>query len=196
MRPLRQSCRDLAGLLEVWRKGMPRGSVRAEVAVVLGAQVLKGGRPSTTLRARAEHAALLYGAGRVRRIIVTGGVGENPPSEAEVMADILRSRGVPGEAILLEREALSTWDSALLVAAMLRRIGVDGVLLVTDPLHCVRAVEAFKEAGVDAVAEPAYESPMWYRKWQRAGQLLREAAAIVWYRFHHGMGSRRDTPGP
>ncbi|MCL6439035.1 MAG: YdcF family protein [Rubrobacteraceae bacterium] len=195
MRALFQSLGDLIKLLEAYRNGPPSSPDGAEVAVVLGAQVVRGGRPSATLRARVEHAARLYASGRVRKIIVTGGVGENPPSEAEVMADILRSRGVPDEAILPEKEALSTWDSAWLVADMLHRMGTESVVLVTDPLHCVRAVEAFGEAGVRALAEPAYESPMWYRKWRRTGQLVREAGAIVWYRFHHRMGSRRP-PAP
>lgn len=191
----RQISEDLRELLRVYRGGsLPRISSRGaetpRVAVVLGAQVLPGGRPSGTLDARVRHAARLYAEGRVELLIPTGGLGERPPSEAEVMARILRAEGVPDAVMLLEDRALNTWDSALLVSKMARRLGIDGVLVVTDPLHCVRTVAAFEEAGLEAWPEPAYSSPMWRKRWSRAGQLAREMGALVWYRTRHGVGAR------
>jgi uncharacterized SAM-binding protein YcdF (DUF218 family) len=163
---------------------------RPRYAVVLGTQVLPGGRPSRPLDARVRHAARLFAAGRVDRIVVTGGVGQHPPSEAEVMARILREEGVPGEVVLLEAEAESTWDSARLVAALAAEEGVSEVLVVTDPLHCVRTAAAFRRAGLIAWAEPVYSSPMWRVPWLRRGQFLRESGALVWYRVRHGVGAR------
>ena len=162
------------------------GSVK--VAVVLGAQVLPGERASRTLEARVLHAARLYAEGRVALIIATGGLGEQPPSEAEIMARILLERGVPGEAILREDRALSTWESARLVAKIARGLGIEGVLAVTDPLHCVRTVAAFERAGLLVWAEPVYSSPMWRNKWKRRGQLVREIGALVWYGIRHRIG--------
>lgn len=189
--------RDLARLFRVFRhgwggEGVP--GVPPRVAVVLGAQVLPGGRASRVLEARVRYAARLYGAGEVDLLVVTGGMGEYPPSEAEVMMRILRREGVPEEAVVLEDEALSTWDSAWLVAGVMRRRGIFGVRVVTDPLHCVRTVEAFEEAGLPAVAEPVYDSPMWRGRLARRGQLAREAVAVVWYRARHGVGSRSVAP--
>lgn len=183
----------LCRLLGVYLGGerVPEGGEdRPRYAVVLGTQVLPGGRPSRTLDARVRHAARLHAAGRVDKILVTGGVGKHPPSEAEVMARVLRGEGVPAEAIRLEDEAESTWESARLVAPLLRGEGVAGVLAVTDPLHCVRAVAAFRKAGLIALAEPVYSSPMWRVPWLRRGQLLRESGALVWYRVRHGVGAR------
>lgn len=170
--------------------GVGDGGPRPSVGVVLGAQVLPGGRASKTLEARTLHAARLYAAGEVETIIVTGGVGEHPPSEAEVMRRMLRRADVPEEAIILEGEALSTWDSAWLVAGIASERGIEGVLAVTDPLHAVRTVGAFREAGVKAIAEPVYSSPMWRNRGMRLGQFLRETGAILWYRTRHGVGSR------
>src|SRR5215212_6189067 len=101
-----------------------------EVVVVLGTQVLSGGRPSGTLRARVQHAARLYAKGEVRLVVPTGGVGRHPPSEAEVAARILRGAGVPEEAILPEREARNTRESARLVAAMAKERGIRSVVVV------------------------------------------------------------------
>ena len=172
------------------RARIPAGEGRPRFAVVLGTQVLPGGKPSRTLDARVRHAARLYAEGVAERLLVTGGVGKHPPSEAEVMARILREEGVPAGAVLIEDEAESTWDSARLVAALAAAEGVSEVLVVTDPLHCVRTAAAFRRAGLIAWAEPVYSSPMWRVPWLRRGQFLREGGALVWYRVRHGVGAR------
>ena len=187
---LTRSLRELFGALRRGKLSDELTASEARVAVVLGAQVLRGGRPSRTLQSRALHAAELYAAGEVNCILPTGGLGEHGPTEAEVMARILRDAGVPEEAMLLEGEAASTWESAVRVECICREHGINGVRLVTDPLHCVRAVEAFRWVGVRAAAAPAYESPMWRIPMLRRGQLMREIGALVWYRVRHGVGSR------
>ena len=186
--------RLLRTLFEVYRGGrLPRmpdeGPGSARVAVVLGTQVHSDGRPSRTLEARVRHAARLYAEGGAGLLIPTGGLGQHPPSEAEVMADVLREEGVPEEAVAPEDRALSTWDSARLVAQMAEKLGVKSVVVVTDPLHCVRTVAAFRRAGLMAWAAPVYSSPMWRGKWLRRGQLLREIGALTWYRIRYGIGS-------
>ncbi len=184
--PLKELLKYLRELLRVYGGGSfsrTPGEGSVEVAVVLGAQVLPGERASRTLEARVRHAARLYAEGRVDLIIATGGLGEHPPSEAEIMARILLEHGVPEDAILREDRALSTWDSARLVAKMARGLGIEGVLVVTDPLHCVRTVAAFERAGLPAWGEPVYGSPMWRKKWNRRGQLVREIGALVWYKI-------------
>jgi len=185
---------ELGELLRVY-KGWPSTSVpgaaggRPRVAVVLGAQVLRGGRPSPTLEVRTRHAGELYGRGCADLLVPTGGEGEHPPGEAVVMAGILREMGVPETAILREDTAGSTWESAVRVAEIARRRGVGEVLVVTDPLHCVRTVASFGRVGLLAVAEPVYSSPMWRKQWSRRGQFVREIGALVWYRIRHGVGA-------
>ena len=165
------------------------GGDRPRVAVILGAQVLRGGRPSRTLEARTRHAGGLYVRGEIDLLIPTGGEGEHPPTEAGVMSGILREMGVPETAILREARAHSTWESAVEVAEIARRSGIGEVLVVTDPLHCVRGVAAFGRTGLLAVAEPVYSSPMWRKKWSRRGQFVRESGALVWYRMRYGVGT-------
>jgi uncharacterized SAM-binding protein YcdF (DUF218 family) len=180
-------------LVDVYRGGAPPPGDAPEeiqVAVVLGTEVLSGGRPSRTLAARVRHAAGLYERGRVRLIIATGGLGKHPPAEAEVMGRVLGEEGVPDHAVMLEDRALNTWDSARFVTGMAKKLGVSDVLVVTDPLHCVRTVAAFERAGLGAWAEPVYDSPMWRGSWARLGQFVRELGALVWYRIRFGVGTR------
>lgn len=183
--------RQLRALFDAYRGGRGMLEERSEssrVAVVLGTQVLPGGRASRTLEARVRHAARLYKEGGIRLLVPTGGLGEHPPSEAVVMARILREEGVPESDVLLEDRALNTWDSARLVAGVADKLGVESVVVVTDPLHCVRTVAAFRRAGLMASAEPVYSSPMWRGKWRRRGQLVREIGALAWYRMRYGVG--------
>ena len=156
----------------------------------MGAQVLRGGRPSPALEARVERAARLYSRGELELLIPTGGMGEYPPREAVLMTNILRREGVPKKAVLLEDEAVNTWDSAVRLAKIVDERGVGDVRVVTDPLHCVRTVWAFRESGLEAWAEPAYDNPMWRKPWSRRGQLVREAIALIWYRIRYRAGSR------
>ncbi len=184
---------DLVDVIRVYSGILPESAEsddRARVAVVLGAQVLKGGRPSPALEARTLHAARLYAEGEVALLVPTGGTGEHPPSEAEAMARILRREGAPDRDILLEDKALNTWESARLAAEILRPKGIEEVRVVTDPLHCTRAVAAFREVGLIARAEPVYSSPMWTKAGSRRDQFVREMGAIVWYGVRHGVGSR------
>jgi uncharacterized SAM-binding protein YcdF (DUF218 family) len=183
--------RQLRALFDVYRGGRCTLGERSEssrVAVVLGTQVLPGGRASGTLEARVRHAARLYKEGGIRLLVPTGGLGEHPPSEALVMARILREEGVPESDVLQEDRARNTWDSAQLVAGMADKLGVKSVVVVTDPVHCVRTVAAFRRAGLMASAEPVYSSPMWRGKWRRRGQLVREIGALAWYRMRYGVG--------
>jgi uncharacterized SAM-binding protein YcdF (DUF218 family) len=185
---------ELRALVRLYRGGSvfreDGAPPESEAAVILGAQVLSGGRPSGTLRARVWHAARLYADGEVGLVIPTGGVGEHPPSEAEVAAGMLRGAGIPEEAILLEGKAQNTRESARRVAAITRRREIRSVVVVTDPLHCVRTVGAFRAEGVPVWASPVYSSPMWRKPKLRREQFLREIGAVVWYRVRRKAGSR------
>jgi len=171
-----------------WTSARDGMRARPRVVVVLGAQVLPGGRPSPTLEVRTRHAGEFYDRGLADLLVPTGGVGEHPPGEAVVMSDILREMGVPEAAILREDTARNTWESAVRVAEIAHHKGIGEILVVTDPLHCVRTVASFGKVGLLAVAEPVYSSPMWRKKWFRRGQFVRESGALVWYRIRHGVG--------
>lgn len=112
-----------------------------DAIVVLGCRVMPGGRPSRTLASRARRAAELQLAGVAPTIVLTGGVGDHPPSEASAAAAIVREMGVAEDAIVLEERSTSTEENAREAAAL-----VEGrrVLVVTDAYHVFRAERVFR----------------------------------------------------
>ena len=64
---------------------LPSSKQYFHVIVVLGAAVWEGGQPSPALKRRLLHGVKLWKEGNAKYIIVSGGIGKHPPSEAAVM---------------------------------------------------------------------------------------------------------------
>ena len=114
---------------------------RYDAIIVLGCRVMPDGHASTSLARRARHGALLWHRGLAPRLVLTGGIGDYPPSEASVAMDLIRAQGVPEDRIALEERSTST-DENLRFAAENLRNGTHGrlrVLIVTDSYHVFRS---------------------------------------------------------
>lgn len=96
----------------------------------------------------------LWRAGKAPRIIISGGGPEGEISEAQLMADILVSVGVPRSAMVLEERSRNTHDNAVYTAQLLRDQQLDSVLLVTSAFHMRRALACFAAQGVSPIAVP------------------------------------------
>lgn len=120
-----------------------------EAVVVLGAEVLPGGSPSTALRRRVERAVEILAGLPDARLVVCGGLGDTPPAEAEVMAALASRLGVGAERIVLEDRSSSTIEQAEAVAGMANARGWMRVVVVTDRYHLPRARFLFRRAGLD-----------------------------------------------
>lgn len=127
-------------------------------AVVLGGAVSppSAKQPYANLHSEADrvwHAARLHHAGKAPLLILSGGsdgeTAEMP--EAQAMQILLRDLSVPSAAMLLEGTSRTTRQNAESSAALLKRLGIGRVLLVTSALHMARAAAQFRAAGVDVV---------------------------------------------
>lgn len=152
----------------------------ADVAVVLGAAVWRGGKPSPPLRNRTQAGVALLHSGAVRVLLLTGGLGRYPPAEAELMAQLALEQGVARERLVLESTAKNTWQSARACAAIIRHRGWRQVVLVSDGYHLPRARLVFRHFGIDAGAAaagwPAGVTAL--GRWRCYG---RELLALSWY---------------
>jgi len=146
-----------------------------DVAVVLGAAVKPGGLASESLIRRVAHGVGLYQAGRVPRLLMSGGVGRHPPAEAHLMRDLAVAAGVPEEAISIEARSRDTLENAAFSREILERHGWRRVLVVTDAYHLPRALYTFRRLGVAADGEPAPTPTL------LLGTRCREALAFLTY---------------
>jgi uncharacterized SAM-binding protein YcdF (DUF218 family) len=154
--------------------------VTYDVIVVLGAAVWPGGQPSPTLQRRVMHAVDLMQQGYAAYLLVTGGMGQYPPTEAEVMQRLAVAQGLSSQCVLREERATSTFESALLCCDILQQHGWSRVLVVTDRYHLPRALLAFRSCGIRAVGSATAGKPA-RRLRQRWHYYLREWLALPWY---------------
>lgn len=126
----------------------------ADVIVVLGAAEYRG-RPSPVLRARLNHALLLYLKGLAPYILTTGGAGGDPEfTEGEVGRAYLTQRGVPSEAIIAEGEGATTAQSLDAAAETMDRMGLHSCIVVSDGYHIYRVKRLLQAQGIQVYGSP------------------------------------------
>lgn len=146
--------------------------------IVFGAAVRPGGRPSRTLARRIEGAAAWVQALPEAMLIATGGVGRYGPAEAEVMAGLLRAKGVAAERILVEPHGRDTLDSVRLCDAMLRERGdAARILVCTSRFHQPRCALLLRLLGYAVLTPDMPDSSAGLGRARYARMLLKEAVA-------------------
>ena len=138
--------------LIVWAGGRgttddPAQVPRAQAALVLGAQVMPNGKPSSMLADRITAAEELYKAGRVDKLLLSGDHGRVKYDEVGTMRRILLERGIPADDIFTDHAGFDTWDSA----QRARRVfDVRSAVVVTQGFHMARALYDARHAGLEA----------------------------------------------
>ena len=163
---------------EVARQAKVDEARSADVILVLGAAEYRG-RPSPVLRARLDHALELYQRGLAPHILTTGGAGGDPVyTEGGVGQLYLVTRGVPSEAIIVEREGESTVYSIAAAAEIMRRMGLKSCIVVSDGYHIFRVKKMLESRGITAYGSPwsTRSADHWRERWlyvrQAIGYLL------------------------
>lgn len=124
----------------------------AQAALVLGAQVMPNGAPSSMLSDRITAAAELYKAGRVDKLLLSGDHSRKKYDEVGTMRDILLEQGIPAEDIFTDHAGFDTWDSAQRAK---RVFNARSVVVVTQRFHMARALYDARKAGLDATGYAA-----------------------------------------
>ncbi|MFD1637066.1 YdcF family protein [Evansella tamaricis] len=152
----------------------------ANVIIVLGAGVWENG-PSPALKARLERALEVYHEGFAEKFILTGGLGDFPPTEAEAMKEFLEKANVPSEHIFLEPLATNTAENLQYSKVIMDGQGWDSAIIVTDVFHMKRALNIAEDLTIDASGAAAVESVLYTNKNLRRMYTLREVLAISKY---------------
>jgi uncharacterized SAM-binding protein YcdF (DUF218 family) len=166
----------LVTFMQVYRASTHDGAREADAIIVLGAAQY-GGRPSPVLQERLDQALVLYEADLAPLIVLTGGNQEGDEfTEANTGYRYLLDKGVPLDALKLEDQGTSTWDSLRAVARFMIPEEGDRVVLVTSDYHAYRVEAIAEDVGFDAAVSPS-DSLMSGTNQLR--QLLRETGAVA-----------------
>ena len=148
----------------------------ADAAIVLGAAVW-GTQVSPVFKERINHGIDLYQNRKVRKLIFTGGQGNNTePTEASAARLYALQRGIPADDILIEEKSHTTYENILYAKQIADVHGLRKVLIVSDPLHMKRAVAMARDVGL--VADP---SPTPSTRYQGRGSQARLLAHETYY---------------
>ena len=154
-----------------------------DVVIVLGAAVLEGGKPSKALKRRVFHAVNLIKQERANYLLLTGGVGKYPPSEAGVMKDLAIAEGLPENIIFIEKYGISTFSSIMRCIKIIVEQKWSDVIVVSDTYHIIRAIFVLRCFKVKAVGSGAKGGRKENKLWKWYYYLFREFFALLWYIF-------------
>lgn len=152
----------------------------ADVIIVLGAAVWENG-PSPALRARIHHAQQLFHQGYADYFILSGGQGLFGPSEAQVMADLLKQYGIDESYLILEDQSTSTFENLRFSKEKMDEYGFQSAIIVTDTFHMKRALLIAKDVGISSYGSAAKESILNQNMSLKIYYTLREILAITAY---------------
>ncbi|MCK9862543.1 YdcF family protein [Paenibacillus sp. ATY16] len=132
---------------------------QADAAIVLGAS-LWSDKPSPALKERLDFADKLYKDGKVKMLILSGGLDRNGSklTEAQGMRVYLLAKGIPEDKMLLDNAARSTYENLLNSKVIAAEHGLNKLLIVTHDYHAPRAMEMARYLDYENVQAAAFHS--------------------------------------
>ncbi|MDR7300897.1 YdcF family protein [Haloactinomyces albus] len=171
--------------VRVWQVARVDQARQADMIVVLGAAQYNG-EPSEVLQARLEHALDLYRQGYSEYIVTVGGnqAGDNY-TEAQAGRMWLVDHGVSPESVVDVETGRDTLRSIRAVANLAEQRAWQTALIVSDPWHSLRSRIMADNAGLRAWTSPTRTGPIVRTREIQRQYILRETAALLYYRLTH-----------
>ncbi len=138
--------------------GLSDDRQQADMAVVLGNTVHPDGTLSTRLQKRLECSIQLFQAGRVKRILVSGGLGKEGFYEGDKMKEFLLQRGVPDSLIFVDNNGNNTLATVANTLKMQEQLNFKSLIVVSQYFHVTRTKMLFRKNNFTEVssASPDY----------------------------------------
>ncbi|MDY0084163.1 MAG: YdcF family protein [Ignavibacteriaceae bacterium] len=151
------------------------------LAVVLGAAVWSGNKPSPSLAARVDKALDLLDKGEVSTIYLTGSNAPGELAESEVAYQYIESKRKHADNIFIEKNTTSTNEQISFIKDyLLRKEKAKNIIVVSDGYHLIRIIEISKFHNLKVQAVPSnlsltFENALYFK--------FREALALIVFWF-------------
>ena len=132
-----------------------------DAIIVLGYKADTDGNPTPRQLARVTEGVHEYMRGIAPRLILTGGAAANRFVEAQVMARVAESEGIPASAIFIEPKAQDTIENACFATRIMEAHGWKSAEVVSSSYHLARAAMIFNQLPIEwrMHAAPSLEPP-------------------------------------
>lgn len=148
-----------------------------QYCMVLGtSRTLKNGRENLYFRYRMEAVLLLYKRGKCKKIIVSGDNSRKEYDEASDMYDFLVSHGVKAEDIAKDYAGFRTLDSVLRMRNVFK---LQKFVIVSQKMHCMRAVYIGRSHALDVAGFEAKDIPFTYHYMGKVREILAGNKAVL-----------------
>lgn len=103
-----------------------------DAVIIPGYPYNPDGKLNAIYRLRLAWAFELYQTGRTQHIILSGGAVHSPYVEAEIFALFLMEKGIPAEALILEKNAEHSLENVFYSMEIAEKYGFENVAVATD----------------------------------------------------------------
>ena len=153
--------------------GLSDNGAQADVAVILGNKVNEDGTLSERLEKRLETGVELYQNQRIKKIIVSGGLGKEGFYEGSKMKEYLISKNIPGSVIIVDNKGNNTRLTVENALKIKKRYDFKSLIVVSQYFHVTRTKKLFQDKGFENVNSI---SPRYF-EWRDLYSILREFPA-------------------
>jgi uncharacterized SAM-binding protein YcdF (DUF218 family) len=158
---------------------------RFDAIIVLGYHADSDGNPTPKQLARVTEAVREYQRGVAPHLILTGGAVHNQFVEAQVMARVARSQGIPESSIFVEPEAKDTVQNACYSARIMKAHGWRSAEVVSSAAHLPRVGIIFTPLPIlwrTHAAPPLWQESATYPGAVSVLETLKTMRYLVWTR--------------
>ena len=149
--------------------------------VIFGAAIRPDGTPSAALLRRIDYGLVAARLHPDAPILCSGGAPRPGPSEASIMAEVLRREGIAGVRVILDEASLNTLDNVAATQRCVREGGHTVVIACSDGYHLPRIRMKLALHGVRSLPGPVPRGPGKGAFGHWLGMSLREGLAIPYY---------------
>ncbi|KEI44211.1 YdcF family protein [Saccharopolyspora rectivirgula] len=169
----------------VWQVARQDDRRPVDFVMVLGAAQYHG-KPSDVLEARLDQALELYRDGMTEYVVTVGGrLDGDVYTEAQAGKKWLVEHGVPTDSVIALDVGSDTLGSVRAAALLADERGWRSTLIVSDPWHSLRSRTMASDFGLQAYASPTRSGPMVQTREIQFRYIVRETAALLYYRLTH-----------